>query len=138
MNCNCDDDKPIVFEVPSPEVVIGGIDSTDIQNHIKGYNVSAMKPKGDSVASIQTKDGKHIGISGVIRWGDVITAYGEDIDISKAVLLGIKHKIPIAEVLKKDLKSKDGLLVTFPIAQLLNDLKSKVGGGRDLLKKLKV
>ncbi len=97
-----------------------------------------MKKK-KSVASVSHNDGPFIiGVSDVIRWGDVMTIQGTDIQVSKAVDLGIKYTLPIAKTLKKDLKSKVGLLITFPMAMLMSQLQQTmedrgVGSGPELL-----
>lgn len=74
-----------------------------------------------------------VGASDVIRWDDVMTINGHDIKVSKAVELGIEHKIEIATMLKRDLKSATGLLVTFPMMHLMSDLQEKIGTGEQLL-----
>lgn len=94
-----------------------------------------MKKK--SVASVDTRGSMVIGVSDVIRWADVMSVNGYEIKVSKAVELGIKHKIEIAKLLKKDLKSKEGLQLTFPIAILMDNLQKKVGTGEKLLKLVK-
>lgn len=76
-----------------------------------------------------------IGVSDVIRWDDIMSIQGMDIKISKAVDLGIKYKLDIAKKLKKDLKSKTGLLLTFPMAILMSQLQEQpeIGDGETLL-----
>lgn len=68
-----------------------------------------------------------IGVSDVIRWDDVMTIQGYDIKVSKAVELGLKHGLEIAEKLEKDLKSETGLLLTFPMAMLMDKLQGLKG-----------
>lgn len=96
-----------------------------------------MARKQKSVASVSSGGGFTIGASDVIRWGDVMTIQGFDIKVSKAVELGIKHKIKMATMLKKDLKSKTGLLITFPMAMLMSDLQEKIGSGEKVLAMVK-
>lgn len=88
-----------------------------------------------SVASVSSSGGMIIGASDVIRWGDVMTIQGHDIQVSKAVELGIKYKIELATKLKKDLKSKTGLLVTFPMMMHMDKLQRlpEIGTGERLL-----
>ncbi len=74
-----------------------------------------------------------VGVSDVIRWNDVMTVQGYPCKVSKAVTLGLKYKLTIAQKLEKDLKSKVGLHVTFPIAYLMSELQEKVGSGKKLL-----
>lgn len=87
-----------------------------------------MKKKRKSVAHVSHSDSSPfvIGTSDVLRWGDVMTINGHDLDIAKAVELGIKYGITNAEKLKKDLKSKMGLLITFPITFLMSDLQERL------------
>jgi hypothetical protein len=76
-----------------------------------------------------------MGASSVIRWGDVVTINNHDIDVARAVTLGITHNIEVAHQLKKDLKSRAGLLVTFPLAYLMDALQRipEIGTGERLL-----
>lgn len=76
-----------------------------------------------------------IGVSDVIRWDDVMNVQGFDIKVSKAVELGLQYKLPLATLLEEDLKSKTGLLLTFPIAQLMDQLQRlpEIGTGEKLL-----
>jgi hypothetical protein len=78
-----------------------------------------------------------VGISDVIRWGDTVKTQGVVIDIAKAVELGISHDLEIARKLEKDLKSKTGLLITFPIAFLLSHLQEKLGSAEKVTKAVK-
>ncbi len=97
--------------------------------------MSKRKP----VASVDGRGGAIIGVSGVIRWGDIMTVNGTEIDVSKAVELGIENGMEIASKIKRVLKSEDGLLVTFPIAYLMNDLQElpHIGTGTKLLELVK-
>lgn len=74
-----------------------------------------------------------VGVSDVIRWDDVMTIQGTDIKVSKAVELGLKYKMNLATMLEEDLKSKVGLLLTFPMARLMSDLQEQIGSGQALL-----
>ena len=91
--------------------------------------------KKKSVASVDGRGGMIIGASDVIRWGDVMTINGTDIDVAKAVELGIEKKIPTAEMLERDLKSDVGLLITFPMLMLMDKLQRlpEIGTGAKLL-----
>lgn len=84
------------------------------------------KKKQKSVASVSSSNGMTIGASDVIRYDDVMTVQGHDIKISKAVELGKKYGVSIADQLEKDLKSKTGLLITFPIAMLMSELQERL------------
>jgi hypothetical protein len=95
-----------------------------------------MKKK-KAVASVSTTGNVTVGASNVIRWGDVVSINGYDINVSKAVNLGIKYKLDIAEKLIVDLKSKTGLLITFPLAILMSKLQEKIGSGEKLLELVK-
>ena len=77
--------------------------------------------KRKPVASFDTK--ANFGVSDVIRWGDTMTINGTEIDIAKAVELGKEKGIDFAEKLECDLKSEVGLLITFPIAMLMDKLQ---------------
>ena len=88
-------------------------------------------------ASIDTRGGMAIGISDVIRWNDEMDVNGTTIKVSKAVELGLKYKLEIAEKLEHDLKSRVGLLITFPIAMLMDALQREVGTGAELLELVK-
>lgn len=91
--------------------------------------------KKKSVASVSSSGGMVIGASDVIRWGDVMTIQGYDVQVSKVVELGLKHDISPAKLLKKDLQSKTGLLVTFPMMMLMDKLQRlpEIGTGEKLL-----
>ena len=78
-----------------------------------------------------------VGTSDVIRWKDIMKVNGCLIKVNKAVELGIKYKLDIAFKLEKDLKSKTGLLITFPIAYLMDALQREVGSGKKLLELVK-
>lgn len=93
--------------------------------------------KKKSVASFDTR--AMFGVSDVIRWGDVMTINGTDIDTAKAVELGIEKGIDIASKLELDLKSETGLLITFPIALLMDKLQRlpEIGSGEALLELVK-
>ena len=91
-----------------------------------------MKKK-KAVASVSSGQGFMIGASDVIRWGDIVNVQGFDIDTAKAVELGKKHKLEIAEKLERDLKSETGLLITFPIAMLMDKLQREIGTGAEVL-----
>lgn len=95
--------------------------------------------KKKSVASVSTHGSVIMGASDVIRYADVMTIQGHDVQVSKAVELGIKHKLPIATKLKRDLKSKVGLLVTFPMMMLMDQLQRvpEIGTGEKLLEIVK-
>lgn len=99
--------------------------------------------KKKSVASVSggTKSSGDVivGMSGCIRYDDVMTVQGFDIQVSKAVELGMKYKIPLAFDLEKDLKSESGLLLTFPIAMLMSKLQEQkeIGDGVTLLNLVK-
>lgn len=96
-----------------------------------------MKKK--SVASVDGRGAMVIGVSDVIRWGDVMTINGTDIDVAKAVTLGIEKNIPTADILERDLKSKTGLLITFPMMMLMDKLQRlpEIGTGAKLLELVK-
>ena len=96
-----------------------------------------MAVKKKSVASVSSHGGVTIGASSVIRWNDNMDVQGYAISVKKAVLLGKKNGLEIAKKLEKDLKSKTGLLITFPIAMLMDQLQKKVGSGEALLKLVK-
>lgn len=89
--------------------------------------------KRKPVASFDTRAG--FGISDVIRWGDTMTINNTEIDIAKAVELGKEKGIDLAEKLERDLKSDTGLLITFPIAFLMDKLQRlpEIGTGEALL-----
>ena len=89
--------------------------------------------KKKAVASVSSGDGFTIGASDVIRWGDIVNVQGHDIDVAKAVELGLKYKIELAEKMEVDLKSKIGLLLTFPIAMLMDKLQREIGTGEEVL-----
>ncbi len=81
------------------------------------------KKKQKSVASVSATGNMVIGASDVMRWDDVMTIQGHDVKISKAVELGLSIGEANSERLKKDLKSKTGLLVTFPMMYLMSHLQ---------------
>ncbi len=91
--------------------------------------------KKKSVASVNTNGSVTMGMSSVIRWGDTMTIQGYDVQVSKVIELGLKHDIPIAKLLKKDLQSATGLLVTFPMMMLMDKLQRvpEIGTGKKLL-----
>lgn len=89
--------------------------------------------KKKSVASLDTSGSIVMGVSDVIRWGDVMKINGYDISVSKAVKLGLKHDLDIAKKLEVDLKSKTGLLLTFPMGMLMDQLQRGIGTGEKLL-----
>lgn len=91
--------------------------------------------KRKPVASVNGRGAMVIGVSDVIRWGDVMTINGTDIDVTKAVELGIEKGIPTAETLKRDLTSETGLLITFPMLMLMDKLQRlpEIGSGEALL-----
>lgn len=95
--------------------------------------------KKKSVASVNGKGTMIIGVSDVIRWGDVMTINGMDIDVTKAVELGIEKNIPTADTLKRDLTSETGLLITFPMLMLMDKLQRlpEIGTGERLLELVK-
>ncbi len=93
--------------------------------------------KKKPVASVSSGDGFTIGASDVIRWEDTMTVQGHVISVKKAVMLGAKYKLPFAPLLRKDLKSETGLLITFPIAMLMSQLQERVGSGEKLLEMVK-
>lgn len=93
--------------------------------------------KNTSKASVDTRGGMAIGVSDVIRWEDTMEVNGHLIQISKAVKLGQEHGLEIAELLEHDLKSRVGLLITFPIAILMDKLQGIVGSGEALLELVK-
>ena len=64
-------------------------------------------------ASVNSTGSVIIGVSDVIRWNDEMEVNGHTIKISKAVELGIEHKIPSAKLLKRDLKAKRDCLLPF-------------------------
>lgn len=90
-----------------------------------------MKKK-KAVAYVSSSNGMVVGSSSVIKWGDIVNVNGHDIDVSKAVTLGLAHKIEMAEMLLKDLKG-DGLFIAFPIAMLMSKLQEQIGTGEELL-----
>lgn len=90
-----------------------------------------------SVASVDTTGAVVVGVSSVIRWDDVMTINGHEVKVSKVVLLGIKKDLNIARMLRRDLKSKTGLLITFPMAMLMNQLQEKIGTGQEVLDQVK-
>lgn len=92
-----------------------------------------MKKK--TVASVSSHGGVTIGSSDVIRWDDAMEVQGHAIKISKAVELGEKYESTkeLAGKLTYDLKSETGLLITFPIAILMDRLQREVGTGERLL-----
>ena len=101
--------------------------------------------KKKSVASVSATDNMVIGASTVIRWDDVMTIQGHDVKISKAVELGIEYGIETATMLKRDLKSKTGLLITFPMMYLMSHLQEHLenvekiphaDAGKELLKRV--
>lgn len=100
-----------------------------------------MKKKSKSVASVShfKESPVMIGVSDVIRWDDVMTIQGCEIKVSKAVELGIKHNLPFGALLEKDLKSETGLLLTFPMAMLMDQLQRipEIGTGEKLLELVK-
>jgi hypothetical protein len=96
-----------------------------------------MTKKQKSVASVDTTGAVVVGVSSVIRWDDVMTINGHEVKVSKAVLLGVKKDLNIARMLRRDLKSKTGLLITFPMAMLMNQLQEKIGTGREVLDQVK-
>lgn len=93
------------------------------------------KPVASVSGGTASKGNVIMGVSDVIRWGDVMTIQGFDISVSKAVELGLTYKLSIATKLEKDLKSEVGLLLTFPMAQLMSDLQTlpEIGDGQKLL-----
>lgn len=91
-----------------------------------------MKKK-KAVARVDDVGNIVIGSSDMIRWGDLVTILGHDVDVAKAVILGKKLKIEIAEQLEKDLKSDTGLLVTFPLRFLMSGLAKGSGLNGDKL-----
>ena len=93
--------------------------------------------KKKSVASVDTRGAVVIGVSDEIRYDDVMKINGHEIKISKAVELGLEHGLNIAKLLRRDLKSKTGLLITFPMAMLMSQLQEKIGSGEEVLKKVK-
>lgn len=97
------------------------------------------KIKRKPVASVDGRGAMVIGVSDVIRWGDVVTVNGTDIDVAKAVELGKKYNVPTADILERDLKSDDGLLIMFPIAYLMDNLQRlpEIGTGAKLLELVK-
>lgn len=97
-----------------------------------------MKEKR-SVASVNGKGAMIVGMSDVIRWGDVMTINGTEVDVAKAVELGIEKGIDIAQKLVVDLKSDEGLLVTFPMLFLMDRLQRlpEIGTGERLLELVK-
>ncbi len=99
----------------------------------------ATKKKQKSVASVSEHGGVIIGASDVIRWGDVMTIQGFEIKVSKAVELAIEKGLPFGPLLKKDLKSKTGLMITFPMAMLMDQLQRlpEIGTGEKLLELVK-
>lgn len=86
----------------------------------------ATKKKQKSVASVSSGDGFTIGASDVIRWDDVMTIQGYDVKVSKAVEMGLEYGAAFAPLLKKDLKSKKGLLITFPMMMLMSQIQERV------------
>ena len=94
-----------------------------------------MTNKKKSVASVDGRGAMIVGISDVIRYDDVMTVNGYDLKLSKVVQLGKKHGIEIAALLEHDLKSKTGLLITFPVLMLMDKLQRRpeIGTGEKLL-----
>lgn len=87
------------------------------------------------VATVFSDGRTIIGSSDVIRWDDVMSIQGHDVQVSKAVELGLKHNLELAQKLEKDLKSKTGLLLTFPMMMLMDNLQriESIGTGEKLL-----
>lgn len=92
-----------------------------------------MAKKKKPVASFDSRGPVAVGTSDVIRWGDTMMINGTHIDIAKAVKLGHKHGLKFAELLERDLKSETGLLLTFPVAMLMDQLQRKLGSGSKVL-----
>ena len=88
-------------------------------------------------ASVSAHGGIVIGSSDVIRWNDTMDVQGYVISVAKAVELGLRYELEIASKLKKDLQSKTGLLITFPIMILMDNLQRKVGTGEAVLELVK-
>jgi hypothetical protein len=88
--------------------------------------------------TISTGKGFVMGASSVIRWDDDMDFNGFNIKISKAVELGMQHDIKIAFLLEEDLKSEEGLHITFPLAILLDNLQRKLGSGDAVYNAVKV
>lgn len=76
-------------------------------------------------ATVSKSGGIVIGACDVIKWDDIMNIQGTDVEVSKAVELGLKWGIPIAEKLEKDLKGK-GLFITFPMMFLMSALQEKL------------
>lgn len=76
-----------------------------------------------------------LGFTDVMRWEDTIKVNAYSISLSELVELGIAHNLELALKLKKDLQSKRGLLIAFPITMLIDELQHIVGND-DLLSKL--
>lgn len=79
--------------------------------------------KKTPVASVTSNGPVTLGISDTIRWGDIVTVNGYEVDITKAVELAKENELWIADILERDLKSDDGLLIMFPIAMLMSKLQ---------------
>lgn len=90
------------------------------------------------VASVDSGNGIIMGASDVIKHGDIVAVNGHNIDVTKAVKLGLKLESVkgLATKLNKDLKT--GLYITFPIAILMDKLQRELGTGEDVLKKVGV
>jgi hypothetical protein len=79
--------------------------------------------KKKSVASVATNGAVTLGVSDSVRWGNIVTVNGMEVDIAKAVTLAKEYNVPTADILERDLKSDDGLLIMFPIAYLMANLQ---------------
>ena len=79
-----------------------------------------------------------LGFSNVMRWDDTINVNGRSISLSGLVELGLTNKLERAQKLKKDLKSKMGLLITFPITMLIDELQCVMGNEELLLELVKL
>lgn len=79
--------------------------------------------KKKPVASVTTNGAVTLGVSDSVRWGDIVTVNGLEVDITKAVELAKEYNVPTADILERDLKSDDGLLIMFPIAYLMSNLQ---------------